>query len=299
MSDTPVVISASLVSELRARTGAAMMDCKKFLQLTGGDIEKAIEEMRKSGAAKAAKKEGRITAEGIIAVATSANGKATAIVEVNCETDFVARGDDFQGFAKQVATRAMETKTHTAEALSAVTFKEGQAETIEHARQELIAKIGENITIRRVTYLETDHMVASYLHGGRIGVIVELQGGDIDLGKDIAMQIAASKPQVVNPEQVGADLIEKEREIFTAQAAESGKPKDIIEKMVNGRISKFLDEVSLVGQPFVKDPDVKVGAVLKKANANVIQFIRFEVGEGIEKKTDNFVAEVLAQARGN
>lgn len=299
MSDTTVAITASLVAELRARTNAAMMDCKKFLVMTNGDIDKAIEEMRKAGATKAAKKEGRTTAEGTIAIESAANGKMAALVEVNCETDFVARGDDFQQFAKQIAKRALETKTADITALLAVPFHANQPETIEQARQALVLKIGENITVRRAMLIDTNNIVASYMHGSRIGVLVELQGGDIELGRDMAMQVAASRPQVVSPEQVPAELIAKEREIYMAQAAESGKPHDIIEKMVNGRITKFLDEVSLVGQPFVKDPDVKVAAVLKKANANVVQFIRFEVGEGIEKKVDNFVADVMAQARGN
>lgn len=298
MSDTPVAITAAMVADLRARTGAAMMDCKKFLQLTNGDIEKAIDEMRKSGAAKAAKKEGRTTAEGTIMVKSSADNKLAVLLEVNCETDFVARGDDFQAFANQVATRALETKISDLAQLLTIEYIPGQAETIETTRQNLVAKVGENITIRRLILIATDNTVATYSHGSRIGVIVEIKG-DKDLGRDMAMQIAASKPEVVLPEQVPAELIAKEREIFMAQAAESGKPADIIEKMISGRISKYLDEVSLVGQPFVKDPDMKVGAVLKQANATVVQFIRFEVGEGIEKKVDNFVEEVLAQARGN
>lgn len=299
MSDTttPISITAAMVSALRERTGAGMMECKKFLQMTNGDIEKAIEEMRKSGATKAAKKEGRITAEGIIAVASS--GKLAVILEVNCETDFVARGDDFQQFAKHIAQRALDSKTGDITKLPAVAYQAGQEQTIEHARQDLIAKIGENITLRRLELLETADHLSTYLHGSRIGVVVEIAGANDDLGRDMAMQIAASKPTVVTPDQVDAAMIAKEREIYLAQAAESGKPQDIIEKMVNGRITKYLDEVSLVGQPFVKDPDAKVGAVLKKANATVKTFVRYEVGEGIEKKTDNFVEEVLAQARGN
>lgn len=298
MSENTVPVTATMVSELRARTGAAMMDCKKFLVLTNGDIEKAIEEMRKSGATKAAKKEGRTTAEGTIAIHTATDGKSAALVEVNCETDFVGRGDDFQQFAKQIAVCALENRTSDLEKLLALPYHAG-GETIETTRQHLVAKVGENITIRRVVLIQTEHLVASYAHGSKIGVLVELEGGSMDLGRDMAMQVAASRPEVVKPEQVSAELIAKEREIFIAQAAESGKPQEIIEKMVNGRISKYLDEVSLVGQAFVKDPDTKVGIVLKKANSNVIQFIRFEVGEGIEKKVDNFVAEVMAQARGN
>lgn len=299
MSETSIAITASMVADLRARTGAAMMDCKKFLQLTNGDIEKAIEEMRKSGAAKAAKKEGRITAEGTIIVMSTADGKLAVVVEVNCETDFVARSDDFQAFANQLAARALETRSKDVAALSAVAFDASKPETVETARQNLVAKIGENITIRRLVLITSTNIVATYSHGSRIGVLVEIQNGDMNLGRDMAMQVAASKPEVVLPEQVPPELVAKEREIFLAQAAESGKPQEIIEKMINGRISKYLDEVSLVGQPFVKDPDTKVGAVLKKANATVVQFIRFEVGEGIEKKVDNFVEEVLAQARGN
>ncbi|MBY0544599.1 MAG: translation elongation factor Ts [Gammaproteobacteria bacterium] len=298
MSDNTKPITAALVAELRALTDAPMMDCKRALTETGGDIEKAIEAMRKSGAAKAAKRQGNTTAEGIIAIETDAANHTAAMAEINSETDFVARAEDFQQFAQQVAKRALETKVTDVAALSNLPYEAGHSESIEIKRQHLIAKIGENITIRRVGLIHTDHIAASYSHGSRIGVLVELQGGSVELGKDMAMQIAASRPEVVSPEQVSAELIAKERDIFIAQAAESGKPRDIIDKMVNGRITKFLDEVSLVGQPFVKDPDMKVGAVLKKANAQVVQFIRFEVGEGIAKKVDNFVEEVMAQARG-
>lgn len=299
MSDNTIAITASMVSELRSRTGAAMMDCKKFLVLTNGDIDKAIEEMRKAGAAKAAKRQDNTTAEGLIAIYSSHASHAAALAEINCETDFVARAADFQEFANQVAKRVLETKITDVAALLASPYHADGSETIEVTRQYLAAKIGENITIRRAALIHSEHTVASYSHGSRIGVLVEIQGGSLELGRDMAMQVAASRPEVVTHEQVPAELIAKEREIFIAQAAESGKPQDIIEKMVNGRISKFLDEVSLVGQPFVKDPDAKVATVLKKAQAQVIQFIRFEVGEGIEKKTDNFVADVLAQARGN
>ena len=297
MSEAKVTVTAAMVSELRERTSAGMMECKKFLVLANGDLDKAIDEMRKAGATKAAKKEGRITAEGLIAIEASADNKTAALVEVNCETDFVARSDDFQAFAKQVAKRALAHKTTNVEALLALSLNEA-GETVEQIRQHLVSKLGENISIRRVAIIHTNHTVATYAHGARIGVLVELEGGHLDLGRDMAMQVAASRPEVIKPEEVSAELIAKEREIYAVQAAESGKPPAIVEKMVEGRISKFLDEISLLGQPFVKNPDEKVSAVLKKANAQVLCFIRFEVGEGIEKKTDNFVEEVLAQARG-
>ncbi|NNM58765.1 MAG: elongation factor Ts, partial [Legionellales bacterium] len=235
MSDKTTAITASMVSELRSRTGAAMMDCKKFLVLTNGDIDKAIEEMRKAGAAKAAKRQGNITAEGIIAIHSDHASHAAALAEINCETDFVAKAADFQEFADQIAKRVLETQTTDLAALLASPYRAESSETIETTRQNLVAKIGENISIRRVALIKTDNIVASYSHGSRIGVLVEIQGGSLELGKEMAMQVAASRPEVVTPEQVPAELIAKEREIFIAQASESGKPQDIIEKMVSGR----------------------------------------------------------------
>jgi len=291
-----MAITAALVKELRERTGAGMMECKKMLVETDGDIEAAIEKMRKSGAAKADKKAGRVAAEGTIALAKSDDDKCAVLVEVNCETDFVAKGDDFKAFAADVANAALNSAVADMEALAAVELPGGAS--VEDTRRELVAKIGENITVRRFDRVETDGVVGAYLHGSRIGVLVELKGGDATLAKDIAMHVAASKPECVSEAQVPAEVIEKEKEIFSAQAAESGKPAEIIEKMVNGRIAKFLKEITLVGQPFVKDPDQTVGKLLDSKGAEVVRFARLEVGEGIEKKEEDFVAEVMAQAKG-
>ncbi len=290
-----MTISAALVMQLRERTGAGMMECKKFLVAANGDIELAISEMRKAGQAKADKKADRVAAEGVIVVARSEDQKTAVMMEVNSETDFVARDENFTEFASKVAETALESATNDIEALSQETL-DGE-KTIETARQELVAKIGENIKLRRMARLNAETVVGYYLHGSRIGVMVALKNGDESLAKDIAMHIAASKPMVVSRDQVPAEAIENEREIFTAQARESGKPQEIIDKMIEGRINKYIDEVSLLGQPFVKDPNVKVGQLLKEKNADVQSFIRFEVGEGIEKKEDNFVEEVMAQVR--
>ncbi|MCE3044829.1 MULTISPECIES: translation elongation factor Ts [Legionella] len=289
-------ISAALVMKLRERTGAGMMECKKFLVATNGDIELAISEMRKAGQAKADKKADRIAAEGVIVIARSADGRSAVMLEINSETDFVARDENFTRFAEKVAATALESSVADVAALAGETLKD-TGSTVEQARQELVAKIGENIKIRRMERMSCDGVIGSYLHGSRIGVLVALKNGDEALAKDIAMHIAASRPMVVNRDQVSAEAIENEREIFTAQARESGKPQEIIDKMIEGRINKFIDEVSLNGQPFVKDPNVKVGQLLKEKGAEVIAFLRFEVGEGIEKKEDNFVEEVMAQVR--
>lgn len=289
-------ISAGLVMQLRERTGAGMMECKKFLIATDGDIEAAITEMRKAGQAKADKKADRVAAEGIIVIARSADARTAVMIEINSETDFVARDENFTNFASKVAQIALDTSVTDIAALSNQILSSGT--TVEQARQELVAKIGENIKLRRIERMHCDGGVTGYyLHGSRIGVMVALKNGDEDLAKDIAMHIAASKPVVVNRDQVPADAIENERDIFTAQAKESGKPQEIIDKMIEGRINKFIDEVSLLGQPYVKDPNTKVGQLLKEKNAEVSSFIRFEVGEGIEKKEDNFVEEVMAQVR--
>lgn len=286
-------ITASLVKELRERTGAGMMDCKKALAEAGGDIEVAIEEMRKSGAAKAAKKAGRIAAEGIILI--KQDGKDITILEINCETDFVAKDENFLSFANNVIDVAASQTPEDVDALMGLSLGD---QTIEETTQQLVAKIGEKITIRRFEKITSDVHIGTYLHGTRIGVIVELEGGDEALAKDIAMHIAASKPVCVSEDQVSQDILDKEKEIFSAQAEESGKPADIIEKMVSGRIKKFLKEITLLGQPFVKDPDQTVEKLLKSANASVISFRRYEVGEGIEKKVDNFAEEVMSQAKG-
>lgn len=287
------MISAQLVKELRERTGAGMMECKKFLTESEGDIEAAIISMRKAGQAKADKKSDRIAAEGIIAIASQ--GQNAVMIEINSETDFVARDENFTTFANRTAEAAAQKSIDSVEALSSTTLESGN--TVEQARQELVAKIGENIRLRRIAQLSTEGVIGTYLHGSKIGVLVSMKNGDETLAKDIAMHVAASKPLVVSHDQVSTEDIEKEREIFTAQAKESGKPQEIIDKMIEGRIQKFIAEVSLLGQPFIKNPDVKVSQLLKEKNAEVISFIRYEVGEGIEKKEDNFVEEVMAQVR--
>jgi len=291
-----MAITASLVKELRERTGAGMMECKKALVETEGDIEAAIEHMRKTGMAKADKKADRVAAEGAIVIKTDMDRKNAAIVEINSETDFVSGGEDFKSFANAVCDKLLSEKPADLEALSAIKLDSG--ETIDEKRRALIAKIGENISIRRITNMSTSGILGVYLHGSRIGVVVDMEGGDEDLAKDVAMHIAASKPECVSPDQVSAESIEKEREIFEAQAKDSGKPANIIEKMVEGRIKKFVNEVTLYGQPFVKDPDMTVEKLVSSRNAKVISFQRFEVGEGIEKKQENFAEEVMAQIKG-
>jgi len=289
-------ISAALVKELRERTGAGMMECKKALVSTDGDIEAAVELMRKEGLAKADKKAGRIAAEGIIALAVSGDGRTAAMVEVNSETDFVASGDDFRGFAQSVADIALAGRPADLEALLAAPTAAG--ESVEEARRALVAKIGENIGVRRFQIVEGADRVGTYLHGTRIGVLVGMKGGDDSVARDLAMHVAASKPEYILESDVPAETLEKEREILTEQAQREGKPAEIVAKMVEGRLRKQLAEITLVGQPFVKDPDVKVGKLLADAGAEVQAVGRFEVGEGIEKKADNFVEEVMAQVRG-
>ncbi|WP_455223114.1 translation elongation factor Ts [Kaarinaea lacus] len=293
-----MAITAALVKELRERTQAGMMECKKALVETNGDIEAAIEYMRKAGLAKADKKSGRTAAEGAIVSRTSDDGKAAVIVEINCETDFVTKGDDFQNFASEVADLAIKNLPDDIDGL--LNLKVSSGDTVADATKALIAKIGENISVRRYVKAQTDSgVIGTYLHGSRIGVVTTLKGGNEELAKDIAMHVAASKPVCVSSEQVPQDVIEKEKEIYSAQAAESGKPADIIEKMVMGRINKFLKEITLLGQPFVKDPDMTVEKLLKDANAMVENFYRLEVGEGVEKKEENFADEVMAQVKGS
>ncbi len=288
-------ITAAQVKELRERTGAGMMECKKALVETEGDIELAIENMRKSGQAKAAKKAGRIAAEGTIL--TRSNVQVAIILEVNSETDFVSRDDGFLAFSNKVADVALENGISDIESLKNTTI---DGKSIEVIRQELVTTIGENIQLRRIDMLTANgNQMSSYIHGGRIGVIVSIEGANETLSKDVAMHIAASNPQVINPEDVSEEVVEKEKEIFVAQAKESGKPDNIIEKMIGGRLKKFLGEVSLTGQPFVKDPSTSVGDLLKSNNASATAFVRYEVGEGIEKKEEDFAAEVMAQAKGN
>jgi elongation factor Ts len=289
-------INAALVRELRERTGAGMMECKKALVETGGDIEAAVELMRKSGAAKADKKAGRIAAEGVVAVELSADGATVAMVEVNSETDFVAKGDEFQGFAQEVAAAALATAPADVEALQVAGLPGRAGVTVDGRRRELIAKIGENINVRRFYRRERGTGVLGvYRHGTRIGVVVHLEGGDNVLAKDIAMHVAASRPVAVDESGLPADLLAKEREIYLAQAQDSGKPADIIQKMVDGRLKKFMKEVTLLGQPFVKDPETTVAQLLAKHKARVLAFERFAVGEGLEKKSGNFAEEVMAQ----
>jgi elongation factor Ts len=283
-----------MVKELRERTGAGMMECKKALVETNGDLDAAAEELRKSGQAKADKKASRVAADGRVVVATAA-GQAV-IAEINSETDFVAKDENFIGFAEAVAAAALASGTTDVEALAGQSI-DGSS-TVEQARTELVSKVGENISVRRASLIAGDGPLGHYTHGARIGAVVVLDGGDDALARDIAMHVAATNPVCIDADGVPADTLERERRIFSEQAAESGKPPEIVEKMVSGRVAKFLKEITLVGQPFVKDPDVSVGKLLKDAGASVSSFVRFEVGEGIEKKEDNFVEEVMAQVKG-
>ena len=282
-------MSAALVKELRERTGLGLLECKKALAEADGDIEAAIEALRKSSGMKAAKKAGRTAADGVVAIQTAADGGFGAMVEVNSETDFVARDENFLGFVSNVVTKAFEERLDDAEALAG-----GE---IEDARQALVQKIGENISVRRViTYEAADGVIGGYVHGNnRIAVLVSLKGGSDELARDVAMHVAAVNPQVVSPGDMPEEQVEKEREIYIAQAQDSGKPPEIIEKMVDGRVRKFLSENSLTEQDFVKDPDTTVGKLVAGAGAEVLGFTRFEVGEGIEVEKVDFAAEVAAQ----
>lgn len=294
-----MAITAAQVKELRQRTGCGMMECKKALVEADGNMDTAAEELRKSGLAKADKKAGRVAAEGMIVVDVSGDRKTGVVVEVNSETDFVAKKDEFQDFARAVAARIMKDQPADLETLVALPLNDG-GETVEEARRGLVASIGENITVRRFYMRQaTSGYISSYLHGNRIGVLVEIAGGDDELARDVAMHIAASKPVCIDESGVPQEMLDKEKEIFSAQAEASGKPADIIEKMVGGRIRKFLGEITLMGQPFVKDPDQTVGKLLKAAGATVAGFDRLELGEGVEKKTENFAEEVMAQVQGN
>lgn len=292
-----MAITATMVKDLRERTGAGMMECKKALTENGGDIEASIEWMRKNGMAKAEKKAGRTAAEGLIGFQSSADNKTVVVLEVNCETDFVAKNDDFIAFVDAVGQRILKDSPADVAALSELPLEDG-GESIETVRQALVARIGENIQVRRFEIVKADGVVGTYSHGGRIGVAVALNGGDEALAKDIAMHVAASRPICVDEDSVPADVLNKEKDILIDQARQSGKPEDIIEKMIEGRIRKYLAEITLVGQPFVKDPDQTVGKLLKTAGATVQSFVRTEVGEGIEKEETNFAEEVMAQAKG-
>ena len=290
-------ITAAMVKELRERTGAGMMDCKKALQESEGDIESAIEAMRKAGVAKAAKKAGRVASEGTILIKVSEGGDKAVILEVNCETDFVAKDANFLNFSNSVVEAALNHEQTDTEALKDIPITNGSGKTIEEARLELVTKIGENIDVRRLALVQRQgDYLGSYVHGNRIGVTVDLSGGDESLARDLAMHIAASHPVCVSEDQVPADLLAKEKEIYAARAEESGKPAAIVEKMITGQLNKFLKEITLLGQPFVKDPDQSVAKLLQTQGASVNGFVRYEVGEGIEKKEQNFADEVMTQA---
>jgi elongation factor Ts len=294
-----MAITAALVKELRERTGAGMMECKKALVESDGDIEAAIEAMRKSGQAKAAKKAGRIAADGVVVLKIAPDGKSAVMVEVNSETDFVAKDANFADFANAVGEAALACAVADVDGLIAQSIRVGEATTIAEAREALVAKIGENVQLRRlVRFDKAQGLLHSYRHGVRIGVLVEMEGGDAELGKDVAMHIAASNPLCVSADQVPAEALEKEKEIFRAQALESGKPADVVDKIIGGRVRKYLEEVTLLGQAFVKDADLTVEKLLDRAGAKVYRFARVEVGEGIEKKQENFADEVMAQVRG-
>jgi elongation factor Ts len=288
-------VTAEAVRQLRERTGAGMMECKKALVETSGDLDAAAELMRKQGLAKADKKATRVAAEGVIATELAADGSA-AMIEVNCETDFVARESDFRAFALEAARQALAARSGDVQAILARKLDSG--ETLDERRRSLIAKIGENITLRRAVVVQHAGFLGSYLHGTRIGTLVALEGGNAELARDLAMHVAASNPRYITLSDVPADVTAKEREILTEQAQKEGKSADIVAKMIEGRLRKTLNEIVLTGQPFVKDPDIAVEKLLKGAGARVLRFERYEVGAGIEKKQEDFVAEVMAQVRG-
>lgn len=285
-------ITADTVKQLRERTGAGMMECKKALVETQGNLDAAAELMRKTGLAKADKKAARVAAEGTVAVERA--GHSAVLVEVNCETDFVARSDEFLAYARAVGRVALETAPADLNALLAHSLG---SSSLEDQRRALIAKIGENISVRRFVRVTAPGALGTYIHGGRIGSLVALKGGDEALAKDLAMHVAAVNPAYIDASGVPADVLDKEREILTAQTNAEKKPPEIIAKMVEGRLRKYLAEITLIGQPFVKDPDTTVEKLLKKADATVVQFVRYEVGAGIEKKQDDFVGEVMAQVK--
>ena len=292
-------ITAAMVKELRDITSAGMMECKKALTEADGDLDKAIDIMRTKGQAKAAKRASKVAAEGVIVIRRNADNTQAFMVDVNSETDFVARDASFLAFSEQLAERGIQEQVDSVEALMALPVEPNGSETFNDVRQSLIHSLGENVQVRRCTLLASSGLVGSYNHGARIGVLVAFEGGDDELAKDVAMHIAAMSPQAVNEAGVDAALIEKEKSIFIEQAKESGKPDNIIEKMIVGRVAKFLKEICLVSQPFVKDPDQTIEQLLKAANASVTEFIRFEVGEGIEKESVDFAEEVKAQVEGS
>ena len=290
-----MAVTASMVKELRERTGAGMMECKKALVETNGDLEAAAEHLRKSGLAQADKKSSRIAAEGKLAMATSEDGSEIVMVEINCETDFAAKDENFLAFTNAVATNALSIESTDVEALMATEINGG---TAEHARQALVSKIGENIQVRRIIRLTSNDNIGAYVHGGRIGALVDIEGGDRDIAHDIAMHVAALNPEYIDVDDVPADVLEKEKQFLISQAADSGKPAEIIEKMVSGRMRKHLSAITLLGQDFVKDGDITVAQLLKQNNASVKGMTRLAVGEGIEKKSENFADEVMQQVKG-
>jgi elongation factor Ts len=297
--DAPMNITADTVKQLRERTGAGMMECKKALVETQGNLDAAAELMRKSGLAKADKKAARVAAEGTIAI--ERNTGTAVMVEVNCETDFVARGDEFLEFARAVAATAMAASAReaagTADELAGLLSQPHGGATLDERRRALIAKIGENISVRRFVRVTAPGALGTYIHGGRIGALVALQGGDDALARDLAMHVAAVNPAYIDAADVPAEVLDKERAILTEQTKGEKKPPDIIAKMVEGRLRKYLAELTLLGQPFVKDPDTTVEKLLKRSGAKVLKFVRYEVGDGIEKKQDDFVGEVMAQVK--
>ena len=293
------MVTASQVKDLREKTGAGMMDCKKVLTETDGDMEKAIELLRERGIAKAAKKSDRVAAEGLVDAYVTEDGKIGAVVEVNAETDFVAKNDEFKSFVADVAKQIALTNPATVEELLAAKSIVDEDKAVQEVLTNKIATIGENMSIRRFARYETTGLVEKYIHGeGKIGVLVELENGNSELAKDICMQIAAAKPEFLDRESVPAERVEKEMEILKAQAMNEGKPAEIAEKMVQGRIGKFYGEICLVEQDFVKNPDMKIKQLLESKGAKVIRFARFEKGEGIEKKEENFAEEVAKQIKG-
>jgi elongation factor Ts len=287
-------ITAEAVKHLRERTGAGMMECKKALVETQGNLDAAAELMRKTGLAKADKKAARVAAEGAIVIERDA--KSAVVLEVNCETDFVARGEEFRGFAERVARQALAARPATLEALMA---RPDGGSTLEEARRGLIAKIGENIAVRRFEFISAPDALGTYVHGGRIGALVALKGGNETLARDLAMHVAAVNPAYVNSSQVPPAVLDKEREILAEQAKAEGKPPEILAKMIEGRLRKFLAEITLLGQPFVKDPDISVDKLLRQSKGEVVAFVRYEVGAGIEKSKGDFVGEVMAQVKGS
>ncbi len=290
-----MAVTASMVKELRERTGAGMMECKRALVETNGDLDAAAEYLRKSGLAQADKKASRVAAEGLIIIASNDDQTESVMVEINCETDFVAKDANFLKFVNEVAANALNASTDDIEVLMNT---ESDGSSLEVARQALVSKIGENVQVRRLARTKTDSIIGAYVHGGRIGVLVEIDGGDNELARDIAMHIAALNPEYVDEDAVPSEVLEKEKQFLISQAADSGKPADIIEKMVSGRLRKYLAGITLLGQSFVKDGDITVSKLLEQKGGSVKGFTRLEVGEGIEKKQENFAKEVMQQVKG-